>query len=144
MNAVPRRARLGSASLLVLFSAALALVSAHRAGAQAAGRAPVACSVAATSSTAPVGETPDRMAVVVAMRPVNESIRSCLGSTHADLQTRFVFRGADGVATEVQIVETGATPPPDSVLRCVEAAACLAHVPPFSAPSFTVSFPFRF
>ncbi len=130
--------------MLIVSCATLALVSARRVDAQAGVRAPVACSVAAPSSTTPAGETPDRMAVVVAMRPVNESIRSCLGGTHADLQTRFVFRGADGVATEVQIVEAGATPPTDAVLRCVEAAACLAPVPAFSAPSFTVSFPFRF
>ena len=140
----PASRHLASASLVVILTAVLALAADQRADAQAFGRAPAACTVPAPIPTAPAGETPDRMAVVVAMRPVTDSIRTCLGGAHAELQTRFVFRGADGVATEVQIVEAGSTPPSDGVLRCVEAAACLAHVSPFSAPSFTVSFPFRF
>ncbi|MBN8616810.1 MAG: hypothetical protein J0L92_39870 [Deltaproteobacteria bacterium] len=101
---------------------------------------PTAIVLAAPDDLLP--EQPSRGAIVEAMRFVSPRVAACgdVHGQHGSASLRMVF-GADGHVTEVGVPTAYEGTP---VGACLAEAARTAQVPPFTRPSFTVSYPFRF
>jgi predicted Zn finger-like uncharacterized protein len=121
----PARPRAAAGSVSDLMEAVVA-------GRPAAGAAPAA---AAPSSDLPL--RPDRTAVIAALRGAGPSVRSC-GSGQGGVATvTIVFNSRGEVNTA-----TVAPPVTGAQASCVASAVRRVHVPAFSQPTFSVTYPF--
>ncbi len=105
-------------------------------GAPGANRAP------ATAPSAPSGggdlpESPSRGDVMAGLRAVSGAVRSC-GQGGGTASVTVTFNSSGRVNTATVAAPIGGT----SVGSCVISAVRGAHVPPFSRPTFQVTFPF--
>lgn len=92
------------------------------------------------SDEEPAHQTPTRAEVVAAMNAVSPAVRACGRGEHGVATTRLEI-APSGEVTRARVT----SPTPSSELRrCVEEAAAEARVPPFTAASFTVNYPFRY
>lgn len=99
------------------------------------GRPSAAAAPAAAPSAVP--ETPARAAVVSALRGAGPSVRSCGNGSGGVASVTIVFNSRGEVNTA-----TVASPVTGAQASCVTSAVRRVHVPPFSRPTFSVTYPF--
>lgn len=90
------------------------------------------------SNTASVPETPSRSAVGTALRGIGPSVRACGTGTGGTATVEVVFNSNGGVNTANVHPPYSGTP----VGSCIARAVRRAHIPPFSRPTFQVTYPF--
>lgn len=96
-----------------------------------------AAGAAAPAAASNVPETPDRAAVVSALRGVASTVRACGTGQGGVATVTVVFNNRGAVNTA-----TVAPPVTGSQASCVSSAVRGAHIPPFGRPTFSVTYPY--
>jgi hypothetical protein len=83
--------------------------------------------------------TPTREQIVGAMQSVAPQVQACAGGTRALVDVRATIAGPTGRLERAEV--SGAVPEP--VRECITRALMTVQVPPFTQPSYVVTYPFR-
>lgn len=96
-----------------------------------------AASAAAPAPASNLPAVPDRSAVIAALRGAGSSVRSCGTGQGGVATVTIVFNSRGEVNTA-----TVAAPVTGAQASCVTSAVRRVHVPAFSRPTFSVTYPF--